>query len=187
MMGRRDSIVHRRTIERNERNYVSRAHAGMDALMRREIDQLGGLPCPTHGRLNDHIRGPSECHHAAIMIAVRFPTEHQNPRGLGNRIRDRVNDCGIPPLGKIRNTLEHFYKITSPYDHKERLHLDARRHWTECCPRQASARARKPASGSVRGASPWTATRSRLRTPGSTPSINASRSTASRCALPGRS
>src|SRR5262249_28089877 len=102
-----DTIGHDRSIQRDERDYVSRAHAGVRALVPAKIDAFGSLSRPPYRAFDNSLRPADERHYAAVMIGIGLPPEDAHAFGRLNRLHDGGYGVPVAALREIGNTFDH--------------------------------------------------------------------------------
>ena len=98
--------------ERNQRDDVGGADAGMDAHVPAQIDELGGAGDTRQKRVDERVRLTDEREHRAMVIGIGVDVEERDV--LGKRLADRGHHGRIPPLGDVGHGLEHDPYPTKP-------------------------------------------------------------------------
>ncbi len=122
--------VHVARPDGNDRHDVGGADMRVNTLVLTQIDPLAGNRDSSEQRLCQLLGRADDREHRAVVVSVRVDVEHA--RVCPERVAERGNHRGIPPLGKVRNRFErqlHGVRLRG----KERCAVLAhvRRHETE--------------------------------------------------------
>ena len=103
--GHRHAVFDGDAFDGNEWHDVSRAHAGMRALVLGEVNQFRGLPYSANRCFLDGIAFPHQGDDAAIVIGIHFAVEQVDAGNL-HGIDNGVNFRRIAAFGKVRNAFD---------------------------------------------------------------------------------
>jgi len=98
-----NAIFYGYAFDRNEWDDIGSAHAGMCALMLREIDYLGGLADTAQYGFHDGLAVTDQRDDAAVVIGIHLAIEQVHAINF-HGVDDGVNLGFVAPFRKIGNT-----------------------------------------------------------------------------------
>src|SRR5437867_12166183 len=101
-----DAVVHRDAADRDERDHVGGADAGMLATMGGEVDPAESLYGGTKRGLGDGLGWPDERQDRAIVVSVALAVQHDDAGDGLNGVDQRVNSLGLPAFADVGDTLD---------------------------------------------------------------------------------
>lgn len=103
-----DAFIHSDTFERNDRDHVQGAHAGVHALMAAQVDRIDHYRSQSENRLRHCRQTAGKCEDGPVVIGIsRIIKEIDSRRALDHRAYSGQH-IRIPALGYIRNALDPF-------------------------------------------------------------------------------
>jgi len=105
VVGHGHAVFNGDAVDGDERDDIGRAHAGMRAGMRVEVDQLSGFAHPANSGFLNGFALTDQGDDAAVVVGVHFAVEQVNA-GHFHGVNDGVNFGFIAAFGKIRNTFD---------------------------------------------------------------------------------
>ncbi len=101
-----DAVVQRDAADRDERDNVGRADAGMLAAVGGEVDPVEGLFSRPKGGFADGFWRSDEGQDAAVVIGVALAVQHDDAGDSLNGVDQRVNGLGLPAFAEVGDALD---------------------------------------------------------------------------------
>src|SRR2546427_13279044 len=101
-----DAVVQRDAADRDERDHVGRADAGMLASVGGKVDSVEGLFSRPKCGFADGFGRSDEGQDAAVVIGVALAVQHDDAGDSLNGVDQRVNGLGLPAFAEVGDALD---------------------------------------------------------------------------------
>ena len=98
-------VSHGGPFQRDERNYVGRAYAGMHAGVSMQIDQFRCSGRAANGGFHYGVGLTREGEDAAVMVRVHLLAQEDNSGRAADGSRQSLDHFRVAAFGKVRNAL----------------------------------------------------------------------------------